>query len=194
MWWVRSSLGRSDEFRPSVGAYCEHHEAVPVASIPHDVPALHEHRRRCVDVEAYSAAMDDVAQVVRLVGVYDADHTIRGELSYWVGARLGRAHCALCDITHGMLRRRSEWNAYVAGLDVPVETFHRDDQPDAVRTASGDRVPVVVAELATGAMVVLVDPEALDACGGSVDRLGEAIDAAATRQGLRLRPARRASP
>jgi len=138
--------------------------------------------------------MDDVAQVVRLVAVYDADHTIRGELSYWVGARLGRAHCALCDITHGMLRRRSEWNAYVAGLDVPVETFHRDDQPDAVRTASGDRVPVVVAELATGAMVVLVDPEALDACGGSVDRLGEAIDAAATRQGLRLRPARRASP
>jgi len=115
-------------------------------------------------------------------------------LSYWVGARLGRAHCALCDITHGLLRRRSEWNAYVAGLDVRFETFHRDDQPDAVRAASGDRVPVVVAELATGAMVLLVDPEALDACDGSVERLDEAIDAALTQYGLRLRPSRSASP
>jgi len=193
MWWVRSSLGRSDEFRPSVGAYCAHQATVPVASIPHDVPKMHDHRRRCVDVEAYSAAMDDATQVVRLFGVYDADHTIRGEVSYWVGARLGRAHCSLCDITHGLLRRRSEWNAYVAGLDVRFETFHRDDQPDAVRVASGDRVPVVAAELATGATVLLVDPEALDACGGSVERLGVAIDAALTRQGLRLRPSRRAS-
>lgn len=137
--------------------------------------------------------MDDTAQVVRLFGLYDADHTIRGEVSYWVGARLGRAHCALCDITHGMLRRRSEWNAYVGGLDVPFETFHRDDQPDAVRAASGDRVPVVVAELATGAMVRMLDPDALDACSGSVERLGEAIDAALTQHGLRLRPSRGAS-
>ena len=137
--------------------------------------------------------MDDTAQVVRLFGVYDADHTIRGEVSYWVGARLGRAHCALCDITHGMLRRRYEWNAYVGGLDVPFETFHRDDQPDAVRAASGDRVPVVVAELATGAMVRMLDLDALDACSGSVERLGEAIDAALAQHGLRLGPSRGAS-
>jgi hypothetical protein len=130
--------------------------------------------------------MNDGVQVVRLVGVYDADHTIRGELSYWVGARLGRAHCALCDITHGMLRRRSEWNAYTAGLDVRFETFHRDDQPDDVRAGSGDHVPVVVAELATGAIVVLLDAESLEECGGSVERLAEAIDVAIDRAGLRL--------
>jgi hypothetical protein len=129
--------------------------------------------------------MVDEVKVVRLVGVYDADHTIRGELSYWVGARLGRAHCALCDITHGPLRRRAEWKAYTADLDVGFETFHRDDQPDAVRTASGDRVPVVVAELATGAITVLLDPDALDVCSGSVERLGEAIDEALIREGLR---------
>jgi len=29
---------------------------------------------------------------------------------------------------------------------VPFETFHRDDQPDEVRTATADRVPVVIAE------------------------------------------------
>lgn len=121
----------------------------------------------------------------RLVGVYDADHTVRGEVAYWIGARLGRAHCALCDITHGMLRRRSEWNAYVAGLAVPFETYHRDDQPDEVRATSGDRAPVVVAETSTGC-VVLLDADALDACEGSVEQLGRAVDAALARLGLRI--------
>ena len=48
-------------------------------------------------------------RIVRLVGVYDADSTLRGELSYWVGARLGRRHCSLCKITHGSVRQRPEW-------------------------------------------------------------------------------------
>lgn len=129
--------------------------------------------------------MTETSQVFRLIGVYDADHTVRGEVSYWIGARLGRAHCALCDITHGMLRRRSEWNAYVAGLAVPFDTYHRDDQPDAVRVASGDRAPIVLGETAAGP-VVLLDAAALDACDGSVDRLGAAIDAAIADAGLRL--------
>jgi hypothetical protein len=131
--------------------------------------------------------MAEVSEVLRLIGVYDADHTVRGEVSYWIGARLGRAHCALCDITHGMLRRRSEWNAYVADLGVPFPTFHRDDQPDALRAASNDQVPVVVAET-SGGYTMLLDAAALDACDGSVERLGEAIDAALARAGLRLAP------
>ena len=129
--------------------------------------------------------MSEQSRVLGLVGVYDADHTIRGELTYWVGARLGRAHCALCEITHGMLRRRSEWNAYVAGLDVPFETFHRDDQPEAIRAASGDHTPVVVAETSAG-YVVLLDTAALERCDASVDGFARAVDAAIARLGLRL--------
>ncbi len=60
--------------------------------------------------------------IVRLVGVYDADGTVRGELAYWVGARLGRRHCALCHITHGSVRQRPEWKACRAGLPVPFGT------------------------------------------------------------------------
>ena len=40
-------------------------------------------------------------RLARLVGVYDADGTPWGEVAYWVGARLGRRHCSLCEITHG---------------------------------------------------------------------------------------------
>jgi len=129
--------------------------------------------------------INDSVRVRRLVGVYDADHTVRGEVTYWVGARLGRAHCALCDITHGMLRRRAEWNKYVGALDVPFETFHRDDQPDDVRTATDDRVPVVVAETSHG-VVILLDPVALEACAGSVHLLRVAVDDALTREGLHI--------
>ena len=121
--------------------------------------------------------------VVRLVGVYDADHTLRGELTYWIGARLGRAHCALCDITHGIARERADWRACRASFPVPFDTFHRDDQPEEVRGSIGDALPAVVAETDDG-IVVLLGPDALDACDGSVDALRTAVDDALVRSGL----------
>ncbi|OWY62405.1 hypothetical protein B7486_58615 [cyanobacterium TDX16] len=120
----------------------------------------------------------------RLVGVYDADHTIRGELAYFVGARLGRAHCSLCDITHGLLREKGEWQRCRDGLPIPFDTFHRDDQPDEVRGAAGGAAPVVVAELDDGTWAVLLDGDRLEACDGSVDRLQEAVEAAIAEGGL----------
>ncbi len=123
------------------------------------------------------------SRIVRLVGVYDADSTVRGELAYWVGARLGRRHCALCEITHGSVRQRPEWKACRAGLPVPFDTFHRNDQPGPVRAAAGDRAPVVIAETTTG-HVVLLDAAELESCDRSIDRLVEAIERAAERLGL----------
>lgn len=120
---------------------------------------------------------------MRLVGVYDADGTLRGEVTYWVGARLGRRHCSLCDITHGSVRERREWRSCRAGLPIPFDTYHRDDQPDAVRASSGSRAPVVVAETTSG-VVVLLGPDELHECHGSVDRLMDRISAAAARHGL----------
>jgi hypothetical protein len=122
-------------------------------------------------------------RIIRLIGVYDADSTMRGEVAYWIGARLGRRHCSLCDITHGSIRQRPEWTTCRAGLPVPFDTFHRNDQPDTARAAAGGQAPVVVAETEVG-QVLLLSPAELDACGGSVDRLVEAIDRAVTGAGL----------
>lgn len=119
-----------------------------------------------------------VERIIRLIGVYDADNTIRGEVAYWIGARLGRRHCSLCDITHGSIRQRPEWTACRAGLPVPFDTFHRNDQPDTARAAAGGQAPVVVAETNRG-HVLLLSPADLDACGGSIDGLVEAIERAA---------------
>jgi hypothetical protein len=121
--------------------------------------------------------------IMRLVGVYDADSTLRGELAYWVGARLGRRHCSLCEITHGTLRQRPEWTACKVGLPVPFDTYHRNDQPSTIRAVAGGRAPVVVAETDSG-LVLLLDPADLDACAGSIDRMVEATEQAAARAGL----------
>ena len=123
------------------------------------------------------------SRIIRLVGVYDADSTLRGELAYWVGARLGRAHCALCDITHGLVRQRSEWKTCRAALPVPFDTYHRDDQPDTIRDALDGVAPAVVAETA-GGVVILVGSDGLDACGGSTERLVTAIEDAVNMAGL----------
>jgi hypothetical protein len=115
------------------------------------------------------------ARLTRLVGVYDADGTLRGELTYWIGARLGRSHCALCDITHGVFRERTAWQACRTGLPIPFDTFHRDDQPADIRAALGGVVPAVAAETTAG-VVMLIGPDELDACAGSTDRLIEMIE------------------
>lgn len=124
-----------------------------------------------------------MATLTRLVGVYDADGTLRGELAYWVGARLGRAHCALCAITHGSVRERRDWQACRAALPVPFATVHRDEVPPTVAGAVGAGYPYVAAETDEG-VVLLLDADALEACGADPDGLVAAVEAAVAARGL----------
>jgi hypothetical protein len=123
---------------------------------------------------------------VGLVGVYDADGTAVGELSYWIGARFGRAHCSLCEITHGLLRVKQAWTTCRLALPVEFETFHRNDMPDPVRIALDRPLPAVLGELADGSIVPLLGRDELDACDGSIDALLLALESAATSRGLSL--------
>lgn len=117
----------------------------------------------------------------RFIGVYNAEGTLRGELAYWFGKRLGRAHCALCDITHGSVRERPDWQRCRDGLPVPFDTYHLDDQPDAVRTLTDGRTPAVLADT-RGGPVFLLGPEELEEAQSDPDALvvllREAVEAA----------------
>ncbi|MFZ9292383.1 MAG: hypothetical protein ACO26C_07610 [Ilumatobacteraceae bacterium] len=114
--------------------------------------------------------------VLEWIGVYDADATLRGELAYWIGARLGTRHCALCDVTHGLVRERAAWRACAARLPAPFTTHHRDDAPADVREAAAGRYPVVLARTAGGLRVAL-DAAAIEACGGSPEELARRLGA-----------------
>jgi hypothetical protein len=104
---------------------------------------------------------------VSLIGVYDADGSFAGEIRYWVGARLGRTHCSLCEITHGLFREKSEWRDCRDSLNVEFSTFHRDDAPDDVLEVCKHQLPVVVARCDDDLLVIL-GPEELETLGGDV--------------------------
>lgn len=97
--------------------------------------------------------------VSEFIGVYDADSTLVGEVSYWIGARLGRTHCSLCDLTHGMFTQKNEWKTCSRNLSVPFRTFHRNDAPEDVLTVAKDSFPLVLARHGGELKVILTSAE-----------------------------------
>lgn len=111
-------------------------------------------------------------EIVEFIGVYDADSTLIGEVSYWIGARLGRRHCSLCEITHGLFTKKAEWSACERRLAVPFRTYHRNDAPTDVLAAVSGAYPAVLVRSAEGVSVVLT-PDEIDAFGGSPARFAD---------------------
>ena len=122
---------------------------------------------------------------VSLIGVYDADGSFVGEVHYWLGARLGRRHCSLCEITHGMFREKSDWRNCRDSLNVEFLTFHRDDAPADVLEACGDQIPVVLARRGDDLLVVL-GPEELETLGGDVARFEAELKQSCAAKGIAL--------
>ena len=114
--------------------------------------------------------------VVRLIGVYNADGGIIGEVRYVIGHLLGTAECALCDITHSPMRRKPEWDAMVKSLDVPFSVLHRNELGHELsQRMEGIALPCVVAERTNGDIIPLLAPDVLAECGGSVQAFAEAL-------------------
>ena len=110
----------------------------------------------------------------KLIGVYDADATLWGEMSYWIGARFGVRHCSLCDITHSLFREKSQWRECQSKLEndlrVEFETFHRNDQPDDVRACIDGNYPAVVMRGDDGKVSMFMSASEIDACGVSPEQ------------------------
>jgi hypothetical protein len=105
--------------------------------------------------------------IQRLSFVYDADGTLAGEVRYYLGSLIGRAHCALCDITHSKVGKRTSFRRCAQDIGVPITYLHRDDVPADVVAAAGGQWPAVVGHHHDGAASLLLDREALERCAGS---------------------------
>lgn len=99
------------------------------------------------------------SNITELIGVYDADATLLGEISYWVGARLGITHCSLCELTHGLFTKKSEWNQCAESLAIPFRLFHRDDAPHDVLAALTEQFPAVLQRTTQGLKIILTKDE-----------------------------------
>jgi len=116
----------------------------------------------------------------RLVGVYNADGSLRGELAYVVGRLRGTAHCALCEVTHGRLRRRPDFDAACRLLPVPLELRHRNEIEQSLIDLIEGRYPCIV--VFDPDPEVLLTPEDIEMCAGDPDALvARVTDALATR-------------
>lgn len=110
----------------------------------------------------------------RIYLVFNADSGRWNALLDSARKALSLASCSLCALTHGLAGEKSEWNDIKCSLGIPILYLHRDDSPRAVREATAGRLPCVVAE--TGSEVsVIVTPEDLDACHGSLDAFGRLL-------------------
>ena len=114
----------------------------------------------------------------RLVGVYNANGGLSGELAYVVGHLLGRVECALCDITHSPVRQKAEWKKLVADLrhDLGCElvTKHKNETTPQQHEASTGAEPCVLLERSDGSYEIVMSADDLQRFDSDVFSFGKA--------------------
>ena len=97
--------------------------------------------------------------------IYDADGSVLGELQYLRDKCLGRAECALCDLSHGWNPMgRSAWRQR-KGITDSINWVHRDELPQHIATYVTGHLPCVV--MASGNTIeIVVNRSALKGCEG----------------------------
>ena len=116
----------------------------------------------------------DQQKPIRLIGVYNADGGIVGELKYFFGHLIGIAKCELCDITHSPVRRKASWDRLAGelkteyGLDFALK--HLNERTEAETKASAGKEPCVLAEYADGSLGMFLDRQELREVKGDVAR------------------------
>ncbi|MCH8066593.1 MAG: hypothetical protein IIC90_12340 [Chloroflexi bacterium] len=93
--------------------------------------------------------------------------------------------CTLCDITHRGVGERPEWTACKQTLGVPVEMRYRDGLSNELLRVADHRFPCVIAHVGSKPLLLLT-PEAIEACRGNVETLRLFLSHHAARQGLQF--------
>ena len=123
----------------------------------------------------------DQQKPIRLIGVYNADGGVVGELKYFFGHLIGIAKCELCDITHSLIQRKASWDRLASelkaeyGLDFALE--HLNERSEAENKASAGREPCVLAEYPDGSLGMFLDRQELRMVDGNVDRFAKLVRA-----------------
>lgn len=120
-------------------------------------------------------------RVQALVGIYNAEGSLLGEMRYLAGKLTGRAHCALCDISHGMTGERRAFKTIRART--ALQMLHLDEQWPALNTFTMGRTPCIVAQTQEGLIEILSSAE-LAACSKSARAFEAALDAGLRAHGL----------
>ncbi|TDN92291.1 hypothetical protein EV279_1810 [Microbacterium sp. BK668] len=114
--------------------------------------------------------------ITKYSGIYNADGGAIGEIRYAFGHLFGSAECALCTITHSLVRRKPAWDGMVDRIGVPIVLLHRNEVDERLAGAVRDiALPVVIAHHEDGSVSVALDADELAQLDGSVDDFEQAL-------------------
>ena len=107
-----------------------------------------------------------------LIGVYNADGGILGELSYVLGHLIGVTSCSLCDISHSPLKKKASFKALERELlqqhGIAFKMIHRNERNARETKASEGREPCVLLEHNDESISMFLDSAELKTLGGKV--------------------------
>lgn len=109
-------------------------------------------------------------KVQRLLFIYDANSGKMGAFLDSAKKLLMVGGCALCATTHGILGEKDEWKECKQELGVPIDYYHRDDVPAAVKDMVDGHLPCIAAQVGSH-YVMLLSPAVLQRCRGDVNDL-----------------------
>ena len=112
----------------------------------------------------------DKKKINQLLFVFDANAGKWGAFVDSTKKALMIKGCALCTITHGLMGERKDWQNCKEELGVPIDYIHKNEMDDDLKRVSGNKLPRIIAR-AAGNFFLLLGPEILERCGGSVGEL-----------------------
>ena len=118
------------------------------------------------------------ANITKIIGIYHADSGVVGHLRYAFDKVARGDGCTLCDISHGLLREKTDFDACKKSLGIPMEMIYRNQLPPPLARHLGGQTPAVVGALSTGAYRTLLGPPALAEAEGDVFAFRTALEAA----------------
>ena len=100
-----------------------------------------------------------------LYAIYDADGSLVGELRYLVDKFLGRANCALCELSHGWHPAGKRAWRQQQGATTQLSWLHKDEVPLHVLTQVSESLPCIAMET-NGRVDILICKDQLARCDG----------------------------
>lgn len=107
-----------------------------------------------------------------LIGVYNADGGIVGELTYFFGHLIGVRSCSLCSISHSPIAKKSSFKELeqhlLAEHGILVRMIHLNERNEREQKASEGREPCMLLEYPDKSISMFLDSADLTALSGSV--------------------------
>lgn len=85
--------------------------------------------------------------VRQIIGIYNADGGLLGELTYVFKKVTGSAKCDLCTLTHHSVSEKKEWAEFVKGSPIKITTVHLNEQSgvhEGLPQFTAGKVPCIV--------------------------------------------------